>query len=370
MRCSKLQMPSSQPMENHNYCLILAGGIGSRLWPMSRKSLPKQFIDIFGTGRTMLQETYERFLRFMPAENIYISTNVEYLDYIYQQLPQVDDAHILEEPLRRGTLASVAWGTVFIKTLDAKANIVVSPSDQLILKEDKFHEDINRAFEFVSTGNRLVVMGIRPTRPETGYGYIQMNDEDVVEGFPHVKTFTEKPKLEFAEIFLRDGSFLWNTGIFLFSADAMLDNIYSLVPEYRIELPQMMADAKIADPKFLPEFFSVLPKFNVDMGIMEKSHNVFVHESHFGWADLGTWHTLDALHPGDDDGNLLLDTKALLSDSSGNIIRLPKERIAVINGLKDFAIVEEGDVLMICPKTNVSAMRRMMTEAQTQMGIE
>lgn len=357
-------------MENHNYCLILAGGIGSRLWPMSRKSCPKQFIDLFGTGRTLLQETYERFLRIMPAENIYISTNVEYLDFVYKQLPQVDDTHILEEPLRRGTLASVAWGTVFIKTADPEANIIVSPADQIIIKEELFREDINRTFDFVAKGNRLVVMGIRPTRPETGYGYIQMNDEDVVEGYPHVKTFTEKPKQDFAEIFLRDGTFLWNTGIFMFSANALLDSIYSLVPEYQLELPKMMADAKIKDPKFLPEFFSVLPKLNVDMGIMEKSHNVYVYESHFGWADLGTWHTLDALHPGDEQDNLLLDTKALLHNCQGNIIRLPKGRTAIIEGLKDFAVVEEGDVLMICPKTDVVSMRRMMTEAQTQMGIE
>ena len=358
-------------MQEHNYCLILAGGIGSRLWPMSRKSRPKQFLDLFGTGRTLLQDTYERFARFMPADHIYISTNVDYLPYVYEQLPQVDDTHILEEPLRRGTLASVAWGTVFIKTVDPDANLVVSPADQLILNESRFQEDITRSLDFVDKGNRLVVMGIHPTRPETGYGYIQMSEQQPEEEhFNHVKTFTEKPERQFAEIFLQDGSFLWNTGIFLFSADAVLDNIYRLIPEYRIELPKMMADAKIDDPKFLPEFFSVLPKLNVDMGIMEKSDNVFVYEAHFGWADLGTWNTIDVYQTCDANGNLLLDSKASLHNCKGNVIRLPKNQTAIINGLQDFAVIQEGDVLMICPKDDLAAMRRMMTEAQTQLGIE
>ena len=357
-------------MKNHDYCLILAGGIGSRLWPMSRKSYPKQFIDIFGTGRTLLQETYERFARFMDPDHIYISTNVDYLPFVYEQLPQVDDTHILEEPLHRGTLASVAWGTVVIKKADPKANLIVSPADQLILNEERFQEDVTQALHFVSQGERLVVMGIRPTRPETGYGYIQMGDDSPEKHLTRVKAFTEKPELQYAEIFLQDGSFLWNTGIFLFSVNAMLENIYQLVPEYQVEIPKMMADAETADPKFLPGFFSMLPKLSIDMSIMEKSRNVYVYESNFGWADLGTWNNLASNHTSDDKGNLLLSTPALLSNSTGNIIRLPKGHMAVIEGLADYVVVEEGDVLMICPKEKASAMRRMMTEAQTQLGIE
>ena len=366
---------------NHDYCLILAGGVGSRLWPMSRKSKPKQFLDIFGMGRTLIQETYRRFARFMDPSHIYVSTNVDYLPYVYEQLPQVDDTHILEEPLHRGTLASVAWGTVFIKNADPDANIIVSPSDQLILNEARFQDDVNHALRFVSEGGRMVVMGIRPTRPETGYGYIQMGDETPEENLTRVKTFTEKPELQFAELFINDGSFLWNTGIFLFSADALLDNVYQLVPEYQQEIPQMMADAENGGPKFLPEFFSVLPRLSIDMSIMEKSRNVYVYESHFGWADLGTWSTLDAhsaqteepdgyLPREDAEGNLLLDTRAMLSHCHDNVIRLPKGRTAVIDGLKGSVVVEEGDVLMICPKDHTAVMRRMMTEAQTQLGIE
>lgn len=355
---------------DHNYCLILAGGVGSRLWPMSRTSRPKQFIDIFGTGRTLLQETYDRFARFMDPSHIYISTNANYLPYVYEQLPQVNDEHILEEPLHRGTLASAAWGTVVIKKVDSEANLIVSPSDQIILNEDIFQTDVRQALQFVSADERLMVMGIRPTRPETGYGYIQIGDDTDTAQVARVKTFTEKPERQYAEIFLQDGSFLWNTGIFLFKVDAMLHTIYQLVPEYQIEIPKMMAEAETADPKFLPGFFSVLPKLSIDMSIMEKSNNVFVYKSSFGWADLGSWGTLSESHKADADGNLLLDTKALLSNSHGNVIRMPKNHVAVIDGLENFVVVEEGDVLMICPKDRTATMRRMMTEAQTQLNIE
>ena len=357
-------------MENHNYCVILAGGIGSRLWPMSRRSRPKQFIDIFGTGRTLLQETYERFARFMPRDHIFVSTNVGYMPYVYDQLPQIDDIHILEEPLNRGTLACAAWGTVFIKKIDPKANLIIVPSDQLILDDEKFQDDVRRAFRFVSEGHRLMVMGIRPTRPETGYGYVQKSDETQEENIYQLKTFTEKPQRQFAEIFIQDGSFLWNTGIFLFSADAMLDNLYRLVPEYQVEIPKMMASAEVDDPKFLPSFFSELPKLSIDMNIMEKSDNVFVYESQFGWADLGTWATVSDYQQLDDDDNLVLDSRVLLSDCHNNVIRLPKGRTAIINGLDGYVVVEHGDVLLICPKDDLAMQRRLMTEAQTQLGIE
>ncbi len=357
-------------MENHNYCLILAGGIGSRLWPMSRRSRPKQFIDIFGTGRTLLQETYERFARFMPRDHIYVSTNIDYISFVYEQLPQIDDEHILEEPLNRGTLACAAWGTVYVKKKDPKANLIVAPSDQMILNDEKFQDDVRRAFQFVSQGNRLMVMGIRPTRPETGYGYVQMSAETTEENIAHLKTFTEKPARQFAEIFMQDGSFLWNTGIFIFNVDAMLDTLYRLVPEYQVEIPKMMAEAEVAAPKFLPNFFTELPRLSIDMHIMEKSDNVFVYECQFGWADLGTWGTISYHQPTDPDNNLLLDSQALLSDCRHNVIRLPKGRTAIIHGLEGYVVAEEGDVLMICPREDPATMRRMMTEAQTQMGIE
>jgi len=351
----------------NNYCLILAGGVGSRLWPVSRKSKPKQFLDIFGVGRTLLQQTYDRFAKFMDPSHIYVSTYIDYMPLVYEQLPGVDDTHILEEPLQRGTLAAVAWGTVVISRENPDANIVVAPADQMIVGDDEFRDDVLHGLDFVSRQSELLVMGVRPTRPETDYGYIQLNDNVVEDDFYPVKTFTEKPELQFAEMFVNEGGFLWNVGIFLFNVKVMLDAIYKLVPEYQLEIPKMMADAETASPRFLPEFFSVLPKLSIDLGILDRSENVYVRECHFGWADLGTWAILK--NNADENDNATLGTKTLLRNCRGNIIRLPKGRIAVINGLTDYVVAEEGDVLLICPK-NRSTVRKMMTEAQMQLGVE
>lgn len=351
-------------MDNHKYCLILAGGIGSRLWPVSRSVKPKQFMDPFGTGRTLLQQTYDRFARFIEPSHIFVSTNVEYLPLVYEQLPQVDDEHILEEPIRRGTLASAAWGTVVIAKLDPRADIVVTPADQLILQEERFGQDVLHSLDFVSRHDVLLVMGIRPTRPDTGYGYIQADTRVIEDDVYKVKTFTEKPERQFAEMFLAEGDFLWNTGIFFFHAEGMLRDLYKLVPEYQREIPRMMAEAESADPKLVPEFFTVLPNLTIDLGILERSNNVYVHEGHFGWADLGTWTHLYSDSPMDEQGNVLLDTKSYLYDCEDNIIRLPQGRVAVVKGLKDYVIAEEGEILMICPKGDVAAMRKMHTDTK------
>ena len=368
-------------IDKKNYCVILAGGRGRRLWPCSRDQFPKQFIDFFGTGRTQLQTTFDRFAKVIPVENILICTCREFLPLVLEQLPGVDEHNILVEPVNRNTGASVAWANMRIKRVTPDANIIIAPSDHMVMNDDLFLRSLETGISYVQENNVLLVMGVKPTRPEPGYGYIQMGDLSCKPDVYRVQSFTEKPERQFAELFINDGSFLWNTGIFLFSADALLENVYQLVPEYQQEIPQMMADAEKGEPKFLPEFFSVLPRLSIDLSIMEKSRNVYVYESHFGWADLGTWSTLDAhsaqteepdafLPREDAEGNLLLDTRAMLSHSHDNVIRLPKGRTAVIDGLKGYVVVEEGDVLMICPKENTAVMRRMMTEAQTQLGIE
>ncbi len=352
---------------NHQYCLILAGGVGSRLWPVSRRERPKQFLDLFGVGRTLLQQTYDRFAQFMDPSHIYISTYVDYLPLVYEQLPQVDDTHILEEPLQRGTLAAVAWGTVFILHQDPHATIVVSPADQMILNESAFQTDILHGMQFASQQEAIVVMGVQATRPETEYGYIQLADEPVEEDVYRVKSFTEKPALDFARIFVEDGSFLWNVGIFAFAASVMLDNIYKLVPEYQQEIPKMMADAESAESKLLPEFFNVLPRQSIDLGVLERSQQVFVHRSQFGWADLGAWGTLHTT--GDENGNVLMDTQAILSNCTNNIIRLPQGRMAIVEGLTDYVVAEEDGVLFICPR-NRQIVRRVRTDAQLRLGLE
>jgi len=355
---------------NPNYCLILAGGIGSRLWPVSRRSKPKQFLDLFGSGKTLLQQTYERYAQFMDPSHIYISTNVDYMPLVYEQLPQVDDHHILEEPLFRGTLASVAWGTVVIAKENPKANIIVTPTDHLIINEEKFHEDVEHTMDFVSRNDALVVMGVRPTRPESGYGYIQMSEDVVENEYFRVKSFTEKPERQFAEIFMQDGGFLWNAGLFCFNVNVMLSTLYKLVPEYQIEIPKMMADAEMAEPKFLPEFFSVLPKLSIDRTIIEHGGNVYVHGCHFGWADLGTWGTLSSdLERTDEEGNYVMETPVLLSNCKDNVVNLPEGRKAVIEGLENYLVAEQGDVLLICPK-DPATVRRLMNDAHLQLGVE
>lgn len=352
-------------MVDNKYCLILAGGNGSRLWPISRTVKPKQFLDLFGTGRTLLQQTYDRVAQFIDPSHIYISTNADYMPLVYEQLPEVDDMHILEEPLRRGTLAAVAWGSVFIAKQDAKSVLFVTPSDQIVLKEEQYRQDVLDGMQFVGENDGLLVMGITPSRPETGYGYIQMDDEKPLDGniFP-VKSFTEKPDAEFANIFLQEGNFLWNTGLLCFSTRVMLDNLFMLVPEYRIEIPRMMAEAESSDPKLVPESFNVLPNYNMDVSILERSSQVYVQRGHFGWADIGTWASIGEDAPSDAEGNVLLDTSAFLYECSGNIIRLPKGHTAVVKGLHDYVIAEEGEFLMICPRQDIAAMRRMHTDTK------
>ncbi len=352
-------------MTDNKYCLILAGGNGSRLWPISRTVKPKQFLDLFGTGRTLLQQTYDRVSQFIDPKHIYVSTNMTYLPIVYEQLPELDDKHILEEPLRRGTLAAVAWGSVFIAKQNPQATLFVTPSDQLILDEEKYRQDVLDGLQFASENEGLLVMGIAPTRPETGYGYIQMNDDKPLchDIFP-VKSFTEKPDTEFANVFLQEGNFLWNTGLLCFRTSIMLDNLFMLVPEYRLEIPRMMAEAESDDPKLVPESFNVLPNYNMDVSILERSEHVYVQRGHFGWADLGTWASIGKDVPGDADGNVLLDTEARLYECSGNIIRLPKGHTAVVKDLHDYVIAEEGEFLMICPREDAAAMRRMHTDTK------
>ena len=357
-------------VKDTNYCVILAGGIGSRLWPVSRKELPKQFLDWFGTGRTLLQQTYDRFRKIIDADHIFIVTNESYEGLVKEQLPDIPQNRVLKEPIRRNTLPSVAWATTCICHLCSHANVIVSPADQLILAENNFDEDVLKGLDFVGLRDCLLTMGVKVTRPDTGYGYIQAH-EDVEDGvFAKVKSFTEKPALEFAKVFMESGEFYWNTGLYLYNVRTMMKAIHDLVPDYRDSLTEAIDAVEGAAFCQVPAHFDTLPNLSLDYSILEKSENVYVQVCDFGWADLGSWCSLhnDTRH--DKQDNVLLNTEALLYNSEGNVICLPKGRIAVIDGLKGFVVAEKGDVLMICPKDDSAALRRMMTDAQMKLGEE
>ncbi len=361
---------TNTPASGEGYCLILAGGTGSRLWPYSQVDKPKQFLDIFGTGRTLLQQTYDRFAAFMKPENIFVSTCEQYLNLVSEQLPEVPRSQIIAEPLRRGTLASVAVGALIIAARrNVQASIICSPADQWITNEQAFQHDVNLGLNVVSQQDVLLTMGLSPTIANTDYGYIQMG-EAIQEDLFKVKSFTEKPSAEYAEMFLQTGEFLWNVGLFLFNVQTILRTLIKKVPEYQVELPRMMSELSHMQEQTVPELFAMLPNLNIDMGIMEGNNEVCVQKAHFGWADLGSW---DALHTNqdtgandhfsDENGNLVLDTEAQLYQCEGNIVRLPKGHLALVCGLKDYVVVEENGILMICPKNDKAMMRRMRTEA-------
>lgn len=348
---------------DQNYCLILAGGIGTRLWPMSTEEMPKQFLDVLDTGRTLLQQTYDRFLRFIKPDHIYVSTNQQYLKTVQEQLPDVPRDQIIAEPVRRGTLASVALGSLIIAAKrDAQANVVCSPADHWITDETTFQDDIRKGLEFVGQEKVLLTMGLRPSRPKTSYGYIQMGEE-VKPGFSRVKSFTEKPAREYAEMFLQSGEFLWNVGIFMCNVQVMLQQLIKQVPAYEVELPRLMSELAQSAERKVPDFFTALPKLNVDYGVLDGNDKAYVQQAHFGWADIGTWSALLNDAPIDDNDNLVLGGKATLYNSGGNIIRLPKGQKAVICGLKDYVVIQENGILMVCPKEDAAMMRRMRTES-------
>jgi len=356
----------------NNYCVILAGGIGSRFWPFSRATYPKQFLDFFGTGRSLLQITYDRFTKIIPKENIYIATNESYSDLVHQQLPQLKGSQILLEPKRRNTAPSVAYAAYHIRAINPDANIIVAPSDHLILKEDVFLEEVRKGLDFVKDNDALLTMGIRPSRPETGYGYIQSCDLTTDGIITKVKTFTEKPNLDLAKIFYESGEFFWNSGIFLWNVNAIIDAFHKYLPEIavRFDLGAPIFNTP-EEHAFIHQNFPYCLNISIDYGIMEKAENVYMLCIDMGWADLGTWGSLFDIADKDPNGNAPLKTKALLYESNGNVIALnDSKRLAVIQGLQDYIIAESGNVLLICKREDEQRIKEFMADAQMKFGDE
>lgn len=347
-----------------NFCVIMGGGIGSRFWPFSRKTLPKQFLDFFGTGRSLLQQTFDRFRKVVPKENILIVTNDLYADLVKEQLPELKPEQILLEPTRRNTAPCIAWASYHIRALNPNANVVVAPSDHLILKEDEFLEAITRGLEFVGRNNKLLTLGIKPNRPETGYGYIQIAEQEG-NNFYKVKTFTEKPELELAKVFVESGEFYWNSGLFMWNVNTIINETERLIPELAAKLlPGLPVYGTPNEKRFIDENFPLCPNVSIDFGVMEKADNVYVSLGDFGWSDLGTWSSLYDLSPKDECANVTLKCDSMLYNCKDNIVALPEGKLVVIDGLEGYLVAEADNVLLICKKDEEQVIRKYVNDAQ------
>jgi mannose-1-phosphate guanylyltransferase len=356
-------------MDNrNNYCVIMGGGIGSRFWPFSREARPKQFLDFFGTGRSLLQLTVDRFKKILPVENIYIVTNKEYAQMVLDELPELKPNQVLLEPMRRNTAPCIAFATYHINSFAPDANVVVAPSDHLILKEDEFLNIIQNAFAFVEKHKTLLTLGIRPSRPETGYGYIQMSENEL-DGVHKVKVFTEKPNIDLAKVFFESGEFLWNSGLFIWNNKAILDAFHKYLPEITNRFDQGISAFGTENEKtFIDENFPFCPNISIDYGVMEKADNVYVQAAEFGWSDLGTWGSLYEISDKDEDGNASLVAETLFFDSSENIVTLPSGKLAVIQGLEGYIVAEADGVLLICKKDEEQRIKQFVTDAKLKYG--
>jgi mannose-1-phosphate guanylyltransferase len=343
----------------------MAGGIGSRFWPMSRTSQPKQFLDILGTGETLIQQTFRRLKRICPEQNIYIVTNDIYRDLVNAQLPGLTPEQVICEPSRKNTAPCIAYANQKIALKNPNANIVVAPADHLILKEDEFVRVMNLALSYTETNDCLVTLGITPSRPDTGYGYIQYDNnfstpEDEIK---KVKTFTEKPDLELAKQFIESGEFCWNSGMFIWSLKSIDKAFDKLLPEVNSLFKEGADKYNTAEEEsFINKTYSLSKNISIDYGIMEKSTNVFVISADIGWSDLGTWGSIYTHLPQDENKNAIVGESVLMYDSSNNIVNVPKDKLVVLQGLDDFIVVESDKILLVCKKQDEQKIKEFVND--------
>lgn len=347
----------------------MCGGVGARFWPTSRASRPKQFIDFFGTGRSLLQMTYDRMTSLVPEDHIFLVTNADYAATIREQLPNVDEERLLLEPARRNTAPCIAWAANHIKALDPEASMVVTPADHLITRELEFQRSLETGFDFVESHDALLTLGISPNRPETGYGYIQMGP--AIEGDIHqVKTFTEKPNLELAQVFVSTGEFLWNSGIFLWKVDTVLKALEEHAPDIASRFDEGKGKyATPAEKEFIEKEFPACPGLSIDYALMEKATNVVVEKVSFGWSDLGTWSALRDTSPRSMEGNVSHGCHLLTYDTTGSIFKVANsEKLVVVDGLKDYIVADSDDVLLICPIANEQLIKQYVNDVRQRLG--
>ena len=356
-------------MNKHHYVAIMAGGIGSRFWPKSRTSYPKQFLDILNTGKSLIRWTYERYAAFIPNENIYIVTSDEYVSIVHEQLPELPIENILAEPSRKNTAPCVAYISYKLLQKDPEAALIVAPSDHMILDNEAFRNITNKALDFVTQIKSLVTLGIKPTHPNTGYGYIQHETIPAGDGIFKVKTFTEKPNLELAKTFLSSGDFLWNAGIFVWQ----VKNVMKAFEKYQPEMYELFDNEKANfntanENDAINRIYPLCTNVSIDFAIMEKADNVFVIPSSFGWSDLGTWNSAYDNLDKDYLGNAVASENVIVIDATKCMVSAAHDKLVLIQGIDDCIIVDTKDVLMICKKEKEQAIKEYVAEVKRNKG--
>jgi len=356
-------------MKNY-YAVIMAGGIGSRFWPVSRTKLPKQFIDMMGTGKTLIQATYDRFVKIIPKENIFVATNESYAGLVREQLPELTAHQLILEPIMRNTAPCIAYASHKIHQLNPEATMVIAPADHLILETDVFANDVIKGLKCAEKNDWLITLGIKPSRPDTGYGYIQYGKSATVPGLKKVKTFTEKPNLELAKTFLQSGDFLWNAGIFIWSAKSIIQAF----DKYQTEMNEVFKEGteiynSHREAKFISGAFVRCVNISIDFAIMEKADNVYVLPTDFSWSDLGTWASVYELAEKDYLGNVSASSEqVIVYDSSNCMIHAPKDKLVIVKGLHNFIVVQSDNTLMICPKDEEQGVKQIVADVKEKFG--
>lgn len=340
----------------HCYCVIMAGGTGTRFWPVSKAAKPKQFLDVTDKGRTFLRSTYERFLKVVPRENILIVTGDRYRDIVMEQIPEMEERNLLLEPYSRNTAPCIAYATYALLKRDPDARMVATPADHMIENEELFVQTIINAFDYIEEKDMLMTLGVVPTRPDTNYGYVQAcgGSEVYKNGEPmQVKTFTEKPDRELAKVFISTGEFFWNAGIFLWKAETIRKEMEKLLPEVTgLFAGWENTIGTSVESEFITRAYTDCPNISIDYGVMEKTGKAWMYPVKFGWSDIGTWESLYNIIPDKDrNGNAVSAEKTLIENTSGTLVVSPgKKRLIAIKGLEDYMVVDTDDVLVICPK--------------------
>ncbi|MDR0792524.1 MAG: mannose-1-phosphate guanylyltransferase [Chitinophagaceae bacterium] len=352
-------------MSSNNYVAIMAGGIGSRLWPKSRTAKPKQFIDLLNTGKTLIQSTFDRFKSFVPVENIYVVATDEYEKIIREQLPELPKENIVSEPSRKNTAPCIAYISFKLLQKNPDANLIVAPSDHLIMNEEEFKSITAQALDFSARLKALVTLGIKPTYPNTGYGYIQHEPMQVASNIFKVKTFTEKPNLEIAKAFLESGDFLWNAGIFIWTAQSILKSLQQFQSEmYEAFDAEKDAFNTPVEKEAVEKIYSLCTSISIDMAVMEHAKNVYVIPSSFGWSDLGSWNNTYENLEKDYLGNAVAGNNVMIIDATKCMISAPQKKLVVLQGLDDCIVIETDDVLLVCKKDKEQEIKEYVAEVK------